>query len=179
MSLCDFCNNEAKFYFICPKCGDHFCTEHRKPEDHHCMNIQTPIEHSAEKKRVPSQVLDTNNSDHRPETVIDEYINLDEILFTEKNIPAPRTLNTIKISLTVLIIGSLLSVAFMGTLIGPGEAPGKLDQIIDVLFEYFTELQADNIDQNLMDENTTLDFNSLQTEPARYVSKVILQNPAK
>ena len=160
MSLCDFCNKEAKFYFICPKCGKNFCTEHRKPEDHHCMNIQTPLEHSAEEKKVSSQVLDTNNSDHIPETVIDDYINLDEILFTEKNIPAPCTLNAIKISLAVLIIGSLLSVAFMGILIDPGEDLGKLDQIIDVLFEYFTELQGDYHDQNHIDDNTTLDFNS-------------------
>ena len=143
------------------------------------MNIQTPHEHSTEEKKVPSQILDTNNSNHIPETVIDKYINLDEILFTEKNIPATHTHNTIKIPLAVLIIGTLLSGAFMGTLIDPSEDTGKLNQIYDVLFEYFIELQGDYHDQNHIDENTTLDFNSLQTEPTRYVSKAILQNPAK
>ena len=161
MSLCEFCNKEAKYYFICPKCKKRFCNEHRKPEDHHCTNNQIPLENSVEEKTSSFPVI-TNNSVHRPEYELDEYVNLDAILFTEKTIPAPRKLNSIKIPLAVMIIGTLLSCAFIGILSDPSEDTGDLKQIFDTLFEFYSELQADNYDHYPMDENTTLGINSFQ-----------------
>ena len=173
MNYCDFCKKEAKYSFICPQCGNRFCNEHRKPEYHDCQTSR-PLKYSAEEKTSPP-VLDTSNIDHVPENEVDEYYNLEEIIFTEKNVqPSPSNgtkaralvaqLSTVKTPLTVLIIISLLSGALMGTLIFPNENADNLQQRYDALSEYYTELQANNQDLNLLVENMTLQINSLQTE---------------
>ena len=174
MSLCDFCNKEAKYYFICPKCGKRFCNEHRKPENHHCTNIQIPLENPVKEKTSSFPVI-TDNRVHMPEYELDEYVNLDEVIFTEKIIPAPRKLNSIKIPLAIMILGTLLSGAFIGILSDPSEDTGNLKQILDALFEFYTELQADNYDQYPMDENTTLDFNSFQNDSAPPMTDIVHQ----
>ncbi len=158
MSLCDFCNKEAKYNFICPQCGNRFCKEHRKPEDHDCINIQTSLEYSAEEKKSPSPILDSSNIDHVPKNEADEYYNLEEIIFTEKSSLAPKSygarakslvaqLSPIKIPLAILIILSLLSGALMGILIYPNEDTDNLQQRYDALSEYYTELL--NVTQTL------------------------------
>ena len=176
MSLCDFCNKEAKYNFICPQCGNRFCNEHRKPEDHDCQKTLTPREYSAEEKVSPSQILDSSNIDHEPKNEVDEYYNLEgiidqepknevdeyanleEIIFTEKNSLAPKSydvrvkslvaqLDSIKIPLAILIIVSLLSGALMGILIYPNEDTDNLQQRYEALSEYYTELL--NVTQTL------------------------------
>jgi len=168
MSSCDFCNKEAKYYIICPKCGKRFCNEHRKPENHHCMSIQIPLENSI--KEITPTFLDiTDNNVHRPEYELDAYVNLDEIIFTEKIIPAPRKPYSIKILLAIMILGTLLSGAFFGILSDPSEDTGNLNQIIDELYEFYTALQADN---SPMDENTTLGINAFQNEFAHPLTAI-------
>ena len=88
MSVCEVCNIEANFSFICPECGGRFCKEHRKPEDHDCPEIQAPLEISVEEQTVPSPVLDSSTSDHVPDEV-DERIDLEEVLFTEEKTAPP------------------------------------------------------------------------------------------
>ena len=171
MSLCNFCNKEATYYFICPKCEKRFCNEHRKPEDHHCTSNQIPLENS-EKEIAPSFPVITDNRVHRPEYELDDYVNLDEIIFTEKIIPAPRKLYSIKIPLTIMLIGTLLSCVFIGILSDPSEDTDNLKQIFDAIFEFYTELQADNYDHYPMDENTTLGNNSFQNESAHPVTTI-------
>ena len=157
MSLCDFCNKEAKYYFICPQCGNRFCNEHRKPENHNCSNIQTSLEYSAEEKKSPSPILDSNNIDHGPKNEVDEYYNLEEIIFTEKSSLAPKSYGSsvrslvaqldTKLLYAILIIASLLSGAFMGILIYPDEDIDNLQQRYDALSEYYTKLL--NVTQTL------------------------------
>ena len=171
MSSCDFCNKEAKYYIICPKCGKRFCNEHRKPENHHCMSIQIPLENSI-KEITPSFLDITDNSVHRPEYELDDYVNLDEIIFTEKIIPAPRKPYSIKILLAIMLLGTLLSGAFIGILSDPSEDTGNLNQILDELYEFYTALQADSYP---MDENTTLGINSFQNESAHPMTAIIPQ----
>ena len=171
MSSCDFCKKEAKYYIICPKCGKRFCNEHRKPENHHCISIQTPHENSI-KEITPSFLVITDNSVHRPEYELDDYVNLDEIIFTENIIPAPRKPYSIKILLAIMILGTLLSSALIGILSDPSEDTGNLNQIIDELYEFYTALQADN---SPMDENTTLGINAFQNEFAHPMTALIPQ----
>ena len=178
MSLCDFCAKEAKFYFICPKCGKRFCNEHRKPEDHHCTNAQIPHENVVEEK-TSSPIVITANHVHQPEYEVDEYVRLDEVIFTEKIFPTPRKLKSIKIPLAVLILGTLLSVAFIGILSDSNEAPGSLKQISDALFDFFSGSQTDNYDNETMDENATIEYNSIQNDSARSITTIALQSPAK
>ena len=52
----------------------------------------------------------------------------------------------------------------MGTLIFPNDDADNLQQRYDALIVYYTELQANNQDLNLLVENMTLQINSLQTE---------------
>lgn len=157
MSLCDFCNKEVNYNFICPKCGNRFCNEHRKPEDHDCQKRLPTRENSAEEK-VSLPVLDSSNIDQVQENEVDEYYNIEEIIFTEKHIPAPKSfslrlnalvaqLDTVKIPLVVLIIVSLLSGALMGVLFYPNENTDNLQQRYDALSEYYTELL--NVTQTL------------------------------
>ena len=40
MTECDYCNTESKLIFICPRCGNRYCKEHRKPESHSCASLQ-------------------------------------------------------------------------------------------------------------------------------------------
>lgn len=87
MSICDVCNIEAKFFFICPECGGRFCKEHRKPEHHNCQKIQAPLDISVEEQTVPTPVLESSTSDHTPDEA-SERIDLEEVLFTDK-ITAP------------------------------------------------------------------------------------------
>ena len=171
MSLCDFCNKEAKYFFICPRCGKRFCNEHRKPENHQCMGTQIPLENSI-KEITSSFLVITNNNVHRPEYELDDYVNLDEIIFTEKIIPAPRKPYSIQILLAIMILGTLLSGAFIGILSDPSEDTGNLNQIIDELIEFYTALQADN---SPMDENTTLGINAFQNEFAHPLTAIIPQ----
>ena len=42
MQVCDQCNTEIKVVYICPKCGGRFCREHKKPENHNCIKVNTP-----------------------------------------------------------------------------------------------------------------------------------------
>jgi len=157
MSLCDFCNKEVKYNFICPQCGNRFCNEHRKPEDHDCQKRVPTREYSAEEK-VSLPVLDSSNIDQVPENEADEYYNIEEIIFTEKNSLAPKSfslrmnalvaqLDTVKIPLVVLIIVSILSGALMGILIYLNEDTDNLQQRYDALSEYYTELL--NVTQTL------------------------------
>ncbi len=183
MSVCDVCNIEAKFSFICPECGGSFCKEHRKPEDHDCPEIQAPLETSVEEQTVPAPALEPSNDDHAPESETNEFYNLEEILFTEKNIPALKRysvhakgkaqdkqpslvaqLNAIKTPLAVLMIISILSGSLIGTLIYPSEGTDNLQQRYDTLMEYYTKLQADNQDLNLVAENRAYQISLLQTE---------------
>ena len=158
MSLCDFCNKEVKYNFICAQCGNRFCNEHRKPEDHDCQKTLIPREYSAEEKVSPSPILDSSNIDHVQKKEVDEFYNLEEIIFTEKQSLAPKSsgvrvkslvaqLDAIKIPLAVLIIVSLLSGALMGILIYPNGDTDNLQQRYDTLSEYYTELQ--NVTQTL------------------------------
>ena len=158
MSLCDFCNKEVKYNFICQQCGNRFCNEHRKPEDHDCQKSLTPLEYSAEEKVSPSPILDSSNIDHMQKKEVDEYYNLEEIIFTKKNNQAPKSygvrlkslvaqLDTIKIPLAVLIIVFLLSGALMGILIYPNEESDNLQKRYDALSEYYNELL--NVTQTL------------------------------
>ena len=89
---------------------------------------------------------------------VDEYYNLEEIIFTKKNNQAPKSygvrlkslvaqLYTIKIPLAVLIIVSLLSGALMGILIYPNEESDNLQKRYDALSEYYNELL--NVTQTL------------------------------
>ena len=171
MSSCDFCNKEAKYYIICPKCGKRFCNEHRKPENHQCTSTQTPLKNSI-KEITPSFLVITENDVHRPEYELDDNVNLDEIIFTEKIIPAPRKPTSIKIPLAIMILGTLLSGAFIGILSDPSQDTGNLKQILDSLLEFYTELQADNYP---MDENTTLGINSFQNDSAHPMTAVVHQ----
>lgn len=171
MSLCDFCNKEEKYFFICPRCGKRFCNEHRKPENHQCTGIQIPLENSIS-EITSSFLVITDNSVHRPKYELDDNVNLDEIIFTEKNIPAPRKLNSIKIPLAIILIGTLLSGAFIGILSDPNQDESNLNQILDELYEFYTALQADNYP---MDENTTLGINSFQNDSAKPVTAIIPQ----
>ena len=150
MSLCDFCNKEVKYTFICPKCGNHFCKEHRKQEDHDCKkNIQTPLEYPVEEKNSPSSVLDSYNSDHIPETNV-EYRNLEEVLFTEKNSLTPKSYGSsmrsyvaqldTKLLYAILITVTLISGALIGVLIYPNEDTDNLQQRYDTLSEYYLSL---------------------------------------
>lgn len=157
MSLCDFCNKEVNYNFICSQCGNRFCNDHRKPEDHDCQKrLPTPENSTEEKVSLP--VLDSNNIDQVKENETDEYYNLEEIIFTEKHSLAPISfssrlnalvaqLDTVKIPLLVLIIVSLLSGALMGKLIYPNENTDNLQQRYDALSEYYTELL--NVTQTL------------------------------
>ena len=174
MSICDLCNKEAKYFFICPRCEKRFCNEHRKPEDHHCTSIQITHDNSV-KEITPSFLVITDNSVHRPEYELDDYVNLDALIFTEKIIPAPRKLNSIILPLTIMIIGTLISGAFIGILSDPSQDTGNLKQIFESISELYTELQADNIDHYPMDENTTLGINSIQNESAHPMTALVLQ----
>jgi hypothetical protein len=72
-----------------------------------------------------------------------------------------------------LILGTtLLSGAFIGALSDPSEVPENLKQIYDALFDFYTDLQADNYDQHMMEENTTLDYNSFQIDLARLATAI-------
>jgi len=163
MILCDFCKKEVRYNFICPECGNRFCKEHSKTEDHDCINAQTPLESHVEEKKSPSPVLDPNNGDPVPENDVDEYGNLEEILFTEKNSLTPKSyglsvrslaqLDT-KLIYAILIIISLISGALMGILIYPNEDTDNLQQRYDTLSEYYTELQ--NVTQILQTYNDNL-----------------------
>jgi len=158
MSVCDFCNKEVTYNFICPQCGNRFCNEHRKPIDHDCQKTLTPRKYSAEEKVPPPQILDSSNIGHVPKKEVDEYYNVEEIIFTEKNSLSPKSsgvrlkslvaqLETIKIPLAVLIIVSLLSGALMGTLVYRNGDTDNLQQRYDALSEYYTELL--NVTQTL------------------------------
>ena len=171
MSLCDFCNKEAKYFFICPRCGKRFCNEHRKPENHQCTGIQIPLENSI-KEITSSFLVITDNDVHRPEYELDDNVTLDEIIFTEKIIPAPRKLNSIKILLAIMILGTLLSGAFIGILSDPSQDTGNLNQILDELHEFYTALQADNYP---MDENTTLGIDAFQNDSAHPMTAIVHQ----
>ena len=63
MSLCDFCNKDEKYFFICPRCGKRFCNEHRKTENHQCTGIQIPLENSIS-EITSSFLVITDNSFH-------------------------------------------------------------------------------------------------------------------
>ena len=40
MSTCEYCEVELNgMPIICPKCGKHFCSKHKLPKDHECVNI--------------------------------------------------------------------------------------------------------------------------------------------
>lgn len=171
MSLCDFCYKEAKYFFICHRCGKRFCNEHRKPDNHQCKSIQIPLENSIAEKTSSFLVI-LDNSVHRPEYELDDNVNLDEIIFTEKNIPAPRNLNSIKIPLAIILLGTLLSGAFIGILSDPNQETSNLNQILDELYEFYSALHADNYP---MDENTTLGINSFQNDSAHLVTAIIPQ----
>jgi hypothetical protein len=118
----------------------------------------TPSEYSAEEKVSPSLIPDSSNIDHVQKKEVDEFYNLEEIIFTEKQSLAPKSsgvrvkslvaqLDAIKIPLAVLIIVSLLSGALMGILIYPNGDTDNLQQRYDTLSEYYTELQ--NVTQTL------------------------------
>jgi hypothetical protein len=156
MSLCDFCDKEAKYVFICPKCGNRFCKEHRKPEDHDCQQDQTTLEYPTPEK-TPPPIIASDNSEQTHEQDPEDYVTLEETLFTEIIIPTPpryrkdvstkaralgAQISAIKIPLAILIIISILSGALMGTLIIPSENTDKLQQRYDTLFEYYNELET-------------------------------------
>ncbi len=201
MCICDACNKEVNFSFICPDCGGHFCKEHRKPEHHNCQKRGTPyetsveeqtapvpdpsnIDHpSVEEQKAPSPALEPSNDDHAPESETNKFYNLEEILFTEKNVPAPKShgvhtkgktqtkkpslvaqLNAIKTPLAILMIIAILSGSLIGALVIPSGDTDNLQQRYDTLLEYYTELQADNQDLNLVIENRDYQISSLQTE---------------
>ncbi len=182
MSICDACNKEAKFSFVCPECGGRFCKEHRKTEHHNCQKRGPPYETSVEEQKAPP-ALEPSNDDHTPESETNEFYNLEEILFTEKNIPALKRysvhtkgktqdkkpslvaqLNAIKTPLAVLMIISILSGSLIGALVIPSGDTDNLQQRYDTLIEYYTELQADNQDLNMVVENRAYQISSLQTE---------------
>ncbi len=183
MNVCDACNIEAKFSFICPECGGRFCKEHRKPEDHNCPKMRDPLETSVEERIVPPPALEPSNDDHTSESETNEFYNLEEILFTEKNVPASirygihvkgkaqdkrqslfTHLNAIKTSLAVLMILSILSGALAGTLIYPSDSTDNLQQRYDTLMEYYIELQTDNQELNRVVENSAYELSSLRYE---------------
>jgi hypothetical protein len=182
MSVCGVCDKEAKFIFICSECGDRFCKEHRKPEDHDCQKNQTPSEISVEEQTAPPP-LESHTGDHPPEYDLDERIDLEEVLFTEKNVPAQKSngaptkekkqnkrsslvaqLNAIKTPLAIMIIASILSGALIGSLVIPSGNTDNLQQRYDTVIEYYTELQADNQKLNKVAENKDNQISSLQTE---------------
>ncbi len=37
---CEYCGKKELMGFTCSYCGDYFCTEHRLPEKHGCVNIK-------------------------------------------------------------------------------------------------------------------------------------------
>jgi hypothetical protein len=134
-----------------------------------------------EEQTAPSPVLESSNDDYTPESETNEYINLEEILFTEKNVPDPKSygvytkgkdkrpslvaqLNAIKTPLVALIIISILSGSLIGTLVIPGGDTDNLWERYDTLIEYYTELQADNHDLNQVVENRDYQISSLQNE---------------
>jgi len=39
MTKCEYCGKEIILPFVCPYCGQNFCSEHRLPESHECTNL--------------------------------------------------------------------------------------------------------------------------------------------
>jgi hypothetical protein len=40
MGVCDLCGKESNLIFLCSKCGNRYCREHRNPEYHECISIK-------------------------------------------------------------------------------------------------------------------------------------------
>ena len=80
MSLCEYCNKESKFLFICSHCGKRFCREHRYPENHECSNLNNVIDAIEEiKPQSDSDVVDQNVQ------LVEEGSSEQEILFPESD----------------------------------------------------------------------------------------------
>jgi Zn-dependent protease len=50
---CHKCQQETFLPFTCPHCGQHFCTQHRLPENHQCPNIQQARQQKTQQQTTP------------------------------------------------------------------------------------------------------------------------------
>jgi hypothetical protein len=265
MNKCDYCKEEAKFTFICPRCGTRLCREHRKPEDHECQKIHEPIQ-EVEFDVEPLSSYSEQNSDHisniveedsidvieqdipqlPEESLFSEELTIEDIIpdievhtfteetqntvdmkeldydqlleestqiteptyeeseetyadleasdddeefdiFDQEEEPIPdyedtieeelveyeyveskqgviSHLNAIKAPLALIIIGSIISGALMGVLIYPSEDTDNLQQRYDALYQYYTEIQEQNQELNIIIEDLTLELNTLKND---------------
>lgn len=181
MSLCDFCKCETKYSFVCPICGNHFCNDHRKPENHNCSQIQAFLEVSEEKKIDTKPVLDSEIRDKLSENR-DQSTENDEIENNEIEESGPQTPDgnisesntdqtsqsaqkrSVKVLYGFMIVATILSIALMGSLVYSNQYGKNLQQRYDTLLEYFSELKSSNQELILQADNRSQQLESLQIE---------------
>ena len=173
MSICDFCNSETKYSFVCPLCGDRFCSDHRKPENHNCARAPF-LEVSEEEKNATDHVLESEN--------MGQITEKDQIENNKKEEPEPQTPDqTISVSNTdqtvqsdhkrsvkvvygIMIVATILSIAFMGTLVYSNQENKNLQQRYDALIEYFSKQESHNQELIMQATSRSQQLELLQTE---------------
>ena len=173
MSLCDFCNSETKYSFVCPYCGDRFCSDHRKPENHNCA--RTPlVDVSEEVNKDTGPVLDSGNVDQITENdqirdnqneesvTLTPYGNHSES-YTDQLVQGDQK-KSVKIVYGIMIVATILSIAFMGSLVYSDRDINNLQQRYDALIEYFSEQESHNQELILQADSMSQQLELLQTE---------------
>ena len=82
MGDCDLCGKESNLIFLCSKCGNRYCREHRNPEYHECISIkETPEEVQEEIYIEPEklkQELDISDFEESEIEVLEEDIPIED-----------------------------------------------------------------------------------------------------
>ena len=173
MSLCDFCNSETKYSFVCPYCGDRFCSDHRKPENHNCARSPL-VEVSKEVNKDTGPVLDSGNVDQITENdqirdnqneesvTLTPYGNHSES-YTDQLVQGDQK-KPVKIVYGIIIVATIISIAFMGSLVYSDRDINNLQQRYDALIEYFSEQESHNQELILQADSMSQQLELLQTE---------------
>jgi hypothetical protein len=77
VGICDLCGKESNLIFLCSKCGNRYCREHRNPEVHECISTKVVFDEEIHE-------VYTEPEDGKPEfdvSVLDE--NQIEVFFEE------------------------------------------------------------------------------------------------
>ena len=173
MSLCDFCNSETKYSFVCPYCGDRFCTDHRKQENHNCARMPL-VEISEEVKKDTDPVLASGNLAQSPENnQIGDSENEESVTqildgihsesYTDQRVQGNKK-KSVKVVYGIMIVATILSIAFMGTLVYSNRDINNLQQRYDALIEYYSEQASHNQELILQADSMSQQLESLQIE---------------
>lgn len=88
MTACDYCHQESKLIFTCPRCGCHYCKDHRKPEKHECTSLGNNNEVLFEES-IKIDHLNTNIIHETPDLYIkneSDFISDEVLSFDQENL---------------------------------------------------------------------------------------------